>query len=286
MTSPPANPCEPQRGVVQCGPRSRRCTRAWFTEARPPSAMIDLFRKIDRGWARAEGSLTVVVLILMVLVAGAQAFIRNLSRFEVEWAAQILTNMDWADSFLRKGTLWLAFLGASLATFKKKHIGIDILVRLAPPRAKYTLLALGSILAGIIAIGLTKSFVDAVHLNLTERPMEYEMLGEQGSMHVCDASDAELAQLQDFERPAFFCGLRAALGAVGVPAETPGAAFQIIVPWMLFAVALRLLAYGVGYALVLFGGPDAIARAEAQERARILVQRESVSTTESTGGAA
>ncbi len=237
---------------------------------------MEFLRRIDRAWVRFEGWVTVLVLIVMVLVAGFQAFVRNLTRFDVPWASEMLTNMDWADSLLRKATLWLAFLGASIATHRHKHIGVDILIRFAPPKPKYMILAFGGILTGIIALGLTKSFSDAIYLNLTERPIAYEMLGEAGSMHVCDASAEELAQLEDFERPSVFCVFRSAFDAIGVPAETPGAAFQIIVPLMLFAIALRFLAYGVGHAMTVLGGPAAIARAEATEHALMEAQRQSL----------
>jgi len=227
---------------------------------------MDVLRKIDRAWARAEGWLTVGVLILMVLVAGFQALVRNLSRYDVQWATSILADMDWGDSLLRKATLWLAFLGASLAAHRRKHIGIDILIRLAPPKARFTMLCIGGILTGIIAIGLTKSFSDAVYLNLTERPIEYEMLGESGSMHVCDSTDAELAEIEDFERPVLFCALRATINMLGIPAETPGAAFQLIVPLMLFAIGIRFLFYGIGYGLIVAGGPSTIEAELAVER--------------------
>src|SRR4051794_29642438 len=104
---------------------------------------MEFLRRLDRGWAKGEGYLTVATLLLMVLVAGFAALIRNLTRFDIAWANEMLTNMDWADSLLRKATMWLAFLGASLATYHRKHIGIDVLLMLAPKRAKYGLLAIG-----------------------------------------------------------------------------------------------------------------------------------------------
>ncbi|MDH5672217.1 MAG: TRAP transporter small permease subunit [Myxococcales bacterium] len=247
--------------------------------------MNETLRRIDRAWARGEGWLTVGVLILMVLVAGFQAFIRNLTRWDIQWANEMLTDIEWADSLLRKGTLWLAFLGASLATHKHKHIGIDILLRIAPARAKYTMLAISGVLAGAITLGLTYSFSSAVYLNLTERPIEYEMLGEGGSMHVCDASDKQVAALEDFDKPAYFCAFRSVLGALSVPAETPGAAFQLIVPLMFFAVSLRLFAQGIHAATVLSGGDTAIAAAEAEERRRLQAQQQSVRPPEPDGTA-
>lgn len=237
---------------------------------------MEYLRRFDRAWARAEGWLTVAVLLLMVMTAGFQALVRNLTRYDIEWANQLLTDMEWADSLLRKGTLWLAFLGASIATYHRKHIGIDILIRIAPPKAKYVMLAMSGIFAGIITLGLTFSFSAAIHLNLTERPIEYEMLGVNGSMHVCDATDAELAEIEDFDRPVVFCHMRSALALVAVPAETPGAAFQLIVPIMFFMIAIRLIAQGIGAAGTVLGGPAAIEAAEAAERERIRILNEAV----------
>lgn len=244
--------------------------------------MIEQLRRMDRAWARGEGWLTVVVLILMVLVAGFAAGVRNLTRFDVAWANEMLTEMDWADSLLRKGTLWLAFLGASLATHSQKHINIDILLRLAPPKAKYSMLALGGVISGVITALLVVSFSSAVYLNLTERPVEYEMLGADGPMHVCDATDEAVEALEGIEKPVAFCVMRTVLAMVAVPAETPGAAFQLIVPVMLAAMALRLLGQGMSNAGIVLGGPEAIAEAEAAEKRRIAAEQGDLPTPESS----
>jgi TRAP-type C4-dicarboxylate transport system permease small subunit len=219
-----------------------------------------------------------LVLILMVLVAGFQAAIRNLTRFDVQWANTMLTDLDWADSLLRKGTLWLSFLGASLATHHMKHINIDIMLRLAPPKPKYVMLTIAMLFAGLITLGMTKSFSDAVYLNLTERPVEYEMLSEDGkSMHICDGTPEAIAKLEGVERPTGFCIGRTALGMIGIPAETPGAAFQLIVPIMLFIMGIRLLGHAIHYFNVVTGGPEAIAQAEREEHDRMMAQQASAS---------
>jgi TRAP-type C4-dicarboxylate transport system permease small subunit len=237
--------------------------------------MLDFVRRLDRAWARGESWLTVGVLILMVLVAGFQAGIRNLTRFDIQWANDLLTDMEWADSFLRKGTLWLAFLGASLATQKHKHIAIDVLLRIAKPRGKYWMLAIGGVLAGLITLGLSYSFWTAVELNLSERPVEYELLGATGPMHVCDATDAQLKEV-DVVKPSYFCAFRSVISLVGVKAETPGAAFQVIVPIMFFVIGLRMVGYGIGYWTVVLDGDEAMARAEEEEKMRLLAQQQSV----------
>jgi TRAP-type C4-dicarboxylate transport system permease small subunit len=234
-------------------------------------------QRIDRAWAKGEGRLLVAVLILMILVAGFQAAVRNLTRFDVAWANALLTDLDWADSLLRKGTLWLSFLGASLATYNLKHINMDILLRVAPPKPKYTMLAIASFIGALITFGMTYSFSSAVYLNLTERPVEYEMLSESGeSQHVCEGTDAQIAKLDGLVKPTTFCFMRAALGAVGIPAETPGAAFQLIVPIMLFVMSVRMFGQGIMYVQTVMGGEEALAKAEQEEHDRMMLQQSSL----------
>jgi TRAP-type C4-dicarboxylate transport system permease small subunit len=230
---------------------------------------MEFFRRLDRAWARWEGWLTVAVLLSMVFVAAFSAGVRNLTRFDIEWANNMLTDMEWADSYLRKATMWLAFLGASQATHYRKNINIDVLLRLAPLKPKYVMLAIAGIAGGIITLGLSYSLASAVSLNLKERPIEYELLGDNGSMHVCDATPEQLKQLEGVDRPTIFCGVRKVLSVVGIPAETPGAAFQIVVPIMFFVIGVRFIGLGIGAAYAVKQGPEALARLEAEEHARL-----------------
>jgi TRAP-type C4-dicarboxylate transport system permease small subunit len=230
---------------------------------------MEFFRRLDRVWARGEGAVTVLVLLSMVFVAAFSAGIRNLTRFEIQWANTLLTDMEWADSFLRKATMWLAFLGASQATYYRKHISIDVLTRIAPIKARWTMHAASGIIAALITFALAFSLASAVKLNLSERPIEYEMLGDNGSKHVCDASAAELKNLEGVEVPKLFCGFRKVLNTFGIPAETPGAAFQIVVPFMFIVIGLRFLGIGIGAALAVISGPEAIQRLDDVEHARL-----------------
>jgi TRAP-type C4-dicarboxylate transport system permease small subunit len=217
------------------------------------------------------------VLLSMVFVASFSAGVRNLTRFDIKWANELLMDMEWADSFLRKGTMWLAFLGASLATHYRKHISIDLLTRLAPLKAKYTMHMLAGLIGGAITIALAFSFASAVKLNLTERPIEYEILGDSGSMHICDATDEQLKALEDTTRPTGFCIARKILGALSVPAETPGAAFQIIVPIMFLLMGLRFIFQGIEAGGVMIKGIGAMEEAEAEDRARLAAVHAAVS---------
>jgi hypothetical protein len=187
----------------------------------------------------------------------------------VHWANELLTDMEWADSYLRKATMWLAFLGASQATHYRKHINIDVLLRIAPIKPKYIMQAIAGVMGGLITLALAYSLASAVSLNLKERPIEYELLGDNGSMHVCDATPEQLKQLEGVERPSVFCFARSILGAFGVPAETPAASFQIVVPLLFIIIGLRFLGIGIGAAVAVNQGPAALERLEEEERKRI-----------------
>lgn len=239
---------------------------------------MEFFRRLDRSWATGEKYVTVLVLLSMVFVAGFSAFIRNLTRFDVQWANEILTDMEWADSFLRKATMWLAFLGASQATFYRKHISIDVLTRLAPIKPRYMMHAAAGIAAAVITLCLAISLSAAVKINLSERPIEYEMLAEGGSKHVCDATEAELKAVEGVEVPSAFCALRSTLGVLGVKPETPGSAFQLIVPVMFFIMAIRFLGIGIGTGLAVVQGPEALARLEHEEEQRLAATHASLAT--------
>ena len=229
---------------------------------------MEFFRRLDRAWARGEGALTVLVLLSMVFVAGFSAGVRNLTRFDIQWANEVLTDMEWADSFLRKATMWLAFLGASQACYYRKHISIDVLVRIAPLKQRYMMHAAAGIIAGLITFAMSYSLWKAVELNLAERPIEYEMLTETGSQHVCDATPEQLKALEGVEVPTMFCGVRTVLRVFGVVPETPGAAFQLIVPFMFMVMGLRFFGAGASAASAVAQGEDALRKLEEEEHAR------------------
>jgi hypothetical protein len=95
-----------------------------------------LLKRFNDGLARGEAAIAVGMLLLMIVVAFAQALFRNLTNFGMGWANVALSWLDWADFILSKGTLWLAFLGASLAVYEDKHVAIDMLPKLVSPKTR------------------------------------------------------------------------------------------------------------------------------------------------------
>ena len=201
---------------------------------------------LDDGIARGEAAIAAFVLLLMIFLAALQALLHNLaSGLEMTWANDALTQFDWIDQFLQKGTLWLAFLGASLATHADRHIAIDALPRVLPGRLRLLTKAIVSLAAAATSYFLARVFFSAVRITALERPLEYEVLSTDGPVHLCDAAIADVASAE-LSRPELFCAIRRGLTALGVQTETPVAALQLIVPAMFLVIAVRLTARSIG----------------------------------------
>jgi TRAP-type C4-dicarboxylate transport system permease small subunit len=177
----------------------------------------------------------------MIAVAATQAALRNLTNLDFDWANLALEHMEWADSFLQKGTLWLAFFGASLSTYDERHIGIDVLPRIAPPNIKQLIRAVVCTFAAITCFYLGRVFWLSVLNNAREIPLEYSVLGASDEMiHICEAPLQVLADA-GLSRPGLFCGVRSVLEVFGAQMSTPDVALQLIVPAMFIFMAVRFI---------------------------------------------
>ena len=204
---------------------------------------MNKLRQLDQGLARGEATLTALVLLAMIFVAAAQALLRNFSDMGVSWANGALHSIEWADQFLMKGTLWLAFLGASLATHDEKHIGIDILPRLAPPKIRAAMRGIVGVTVGVICFYYARVVMRTILNNAQEVPFDYEVLLDAGPAHICTAPAASFSG--ELSRPDLFCSIRGALEGIGVPVATPEAVLELIVPAMFFLMAIRFVIMGI-----------------------------------------
>ena len=193
-------------------------------------------------------------MLSMVLVASAQALFFNIAEHDVAWARAALGNLSWADTFLQKGTLWLAFVGASLATHHDKHICIDVLPRLVSTRAAAMMRTFSSFVAGLVAFVLARVFFQACLVADVAVPFEYEVLGSDGPVHVCDAA---ASTPHDVGRPVLLCSLRGVLSLIHVRVSSGAGIAQLIVPLMFVLIGLRLLGRSIQVGLTLTRGDTA-----------------------------
>lgn len=198
-------------------------------------------QRCDDALSLVEGLAVTVLLLAMIGVAAGQALWFNLAERGVGWAARILEASAWADPFLQKGTLWVAFLGASLATRDNKHFAIDLVTKIVPANASRVMLRVGALGAGVVSLVLAAVFFHASLASDATIPFEYERLTAEGRGHVCDVQ-----ALPGAEQPRTLCALRAALAAVGAPISSFAGAAQLIVPVMLVVIGLRLLGRATG----------------------------------------
>jgi TRAP-type C4-dicarboxylate transport system permease small subunit len=216
---------------------------------------MELLRRIDRGISRGEAAVAAAMLLAMIGVAASQAVLRNLTNTGAAWANEALMHIAWADQFLQKGTLWLAFLGASLAVHGNKHIGIDVLSRIVPPVFRSLIHGITGVAAGVICLFLAKVFYMSIVVIAADIPLDYEVLLPSGGRgHLCDISGAELAS-QGIDRPNLFCAVRHLLGKLGTPATTPENVMQLIVPPALVLMGVRFVFKGIGsFIAMAYGG--------------------------------
>src|SRR5262245_50454944 len=148
--------------------------------------MKDRLLSLDRRLASFEGGVATFVLLSMIVVAVVQAVLFNLTGKEVDWAGRALAQFDWADTYLQKGTLWLPFLGASLATHEDKHIAIDAFTKLIPEGGQKAARVIVSLATGVVCLVLARVFYQAGVAADAGIPFDLEVLTPEGGRHVCE----------------------------------------------------------------------------------------------------
>lgn len=84
--------------------------------------------RLDKAGTYAEDALLVVILVSMILLAGAQIFLRNFFDY----------SLFWGDEMLRLMVLWLTVAGGLAASRMDKHISIEVLDRFLPGKLQLT----------------------------------------------------------------------------------------------------------------------------------------------------
>jgi TRAP-type C4-dicarboxylate transport system permease small subunit len=104
---------------------------------------------------RIETGLIALLVLAMVVLAGAQIVLRNF--FD--------SGLAWADPLLRAMVLWAAMLGALAAARDDKHIGIDFVTHFVHGRMRRVLRATSLLFAAAIAAAMAWYGVGLVELD-------------------------------------------------------------------------------------------------------------------------
>jgi len=109
--------------------------------------IVNFFRAIDRAFEWVIEVLLVFILLAMVGVTFLQVILRNFFN----------TGIPWAEVAGRHAVLWIAFLGAMIATRCRQHLNIDAVTRLIPRRARSALRVLLDAFSAVICFLLAKA---------------------------------------------------------------------------------------------------------------------------------
>jgi TRAP-type C4-dicarboxylate transport system permease small subunit len=106
---------------------------------------MNFWNKWDTKISRMETVLVTILLTLMILTAFSQIVLRNF--FD--------SGIDWGDALVRYLVVWVAFIGAAIATREGKHITIDLLSRWLTGRGSLAVQALACFFSAVICGLLT-----------------------------------------------------------------------------------------------------------------------------------
>ncbi len=115
---------------------------------------MKLIRSIDSIVGAIAAAILVTLLAVMLFMGFTQVVLRNL----------FSTSILWGDVFLRHVVLWVAFLGAIVATGEKRHITIDALTKVLSDKGK----KIAGIITGIASVVVCYFLTDASHRFLVD----------------------------------------------------------------------------------------------------------------------
>ena len=130
--------------------------------------IMKIINSINNILAKIETVILILILLTMISLAFLQVILRNF----------FSTSIFWGDTLLRHLVLWVAFIGASLATKEKRHINIDALSRLLSKTTKRITAILVDLFSASVcfflmraAITFIKSEKEAASTLFTEIPI-------------------------------------------------------------------------------------------------------------------
>ena len=106
---------------------------------------MNLWNKLDTKISRVETVLVTTLLAVMILMSFSQIVLRIFFN----------TGVDWSDVLVRYLVVWVAFVGAAIATREGKHITIDLLSRWLPGTGTLAIQAMANFISTIICSLLT-----------------------------------------------------------------------------------------------------------------------------------
>ncbi|HAP35338.1 MAG TPA: hypothetical protein DCQ28_05130 [Bacteroidetes bacterium] len=111
---------------------------------------------VDKWLEKISGWILVMLLGIMIAMAFGQVILRNF--FD--------SSIEWGDIFLRHLVLWVGYFGAVIATGEGRHLRIEFVSKLVPPKVRKIFFIITSLFAGAICYFLMQAAVSFVQLEM------------------------------------------------------------------------------------------------------------------------
>lgn len=118
--------------------------------------MVKRIQKINTFLVSCEALLISVSLMSMVTLAFTQIILRNFLDSAIAWANPFVQNM----------VMWIAFIGASIATKEKSHLKLDIISKFLPIKAKIFCELLVHLLSLVVLYYLSQASIEFIKLEM------------------------------------------------------------------------------------------------------------------------
>ncbi len=131
--------------------------------------------------------------------------------------ASILVFFGGASEMAKRFTLWLALLGASVATAQGKHINVDVVMRFLTPKTRVPVAIIGWVAAAIVCFAGVWGFFD--HLAVEEYRAPTQVACADDATRMCKATPGSKIDvvLHDTGRDLFLAGRQLSLDIRTLP---------------------------------------------------------------------
>jgi hypothetical protein len=136
--------------------------------------------------------------------------------------ASILVFFGGVSELAKRFTLWLALLGASLATAQGKHINVDVVMRFLTPRARVPLALLGWLAAAVVSLTAAWGFFDNLAVEDFRAPTSVPCPGDESAMCTAPWQSKVKIVVDDTGRNLFLAGRQLSLDLRSFPKVVAG----------------------------------------------------------------
>jgi len=136
--------------------------------------------------------------------------------------ASFLVFFGGASDVAKRLTLWLALLGASVATGQGKHINVDVVMRFLTPRARVPVAVLGWMVAALVCFVGVWGFFDHVAVVDYRAPVTVACAGDEAKQCPASAGSKVDFVLANTKRDLFLLGRQISLDVKTLPKVIAG----------------------------------------------------------------